>query len=78
MDNFIYFSKNRLVEEKFEKDFGFKMDTDFNGQIGHFLGISFQCTKHENNDVSILMSQEAFIDELVNMAELGNDDITLP
>ena len=55
-DDFIYFSKNRIVEEKFEKDFGSKMDTDFNGQICHFLGVSFQCTKHKNNDVSILMS----------------------
>jgi deoxyuridine 5'-triphosphate nucleotidohydrolase len=78
VDDFIYFSKSKAVEEKFEKAFDQKIDIDWNGQIDYFLGIQFQCKRHENNDVSILLSQEAFIDTIINSADLQHDDITTP
>lgn len=71
VDDFIYFSKSRGVEKEFEKRFGEKIDIDFNGQIGYFLGINFQCKRHQDNTVSILANQEAFIDNLVELAGLS-------
>ena len=59
------------MEEKFKKDFGDRIDTDFNGKIGYFLGINFQTTQHDDGNVSILMSQEAFIDHLSALAGLN-------
>ena len=71
VDDFVYFSEDSEVEEKFKTDFGAKIDTDFNGKIGYFLGINFQTTKHDDGNVSILMTQEAFIDNLAAIAGLN-------
>jgi hypothetical protein len=76
VDDFVYFSSSKIVEEKFENDFGAAIDTDFNGQIGYFLGINFECKKDENGEVTIHMGQEAFIDNLCQMANLDNDNVT--
>ena len=70
VDDFIYFSESKEVEEKFEKDFGNLIDIDFNGKIGYFLGINFKSKSENDGHVSILMSQEAFIDNLSNMCGL--------
>ena len=78
VDDFLYFSKSKQVEEKYKREFIKKIDIDWNGQIDYFLGIKFQCKHHENNDVSILLSQEAFTDSLVDLAQLQSDDITTP
>ena len=78
IDDFIYFSKSKKVEEKFETEFTQKIDIDWNGQIDYFFGIKFQCKCHRNNDVLILMNQEAFVDTLVKLAELQSDDINTP
>jgi deoxyuridine 5'-triphosphate nucleotidohydrolase len=78
VDDFIYFSASPKVEEKFKKDFGDNIDTDFNGQIGYFLGINFECKKDEDGDVTIHMGQEAFVDNLCQMANLDNSNVTIP
>ena len=57
---------------EFEQDFRAKLDTDFNGKIGYFLGINFTHETTPSGDISIMMSQEAFVDNLVQMA--GLDD----
>ena len=46
--------------------------------MGYFLGINFTCTKHENGDVSILLSQEAFIDSLAALANLTTPNMNYP
>jgi deoxyuridine 5'-triphosphate nucleotidohydrolase len=76
VDDFVYFSRSSKVEEKFVQDFGNEIDTDFNGQIGYFLGINFECTKDKNGDVTIHMGQEAFVDNLCQMAKLDNSNVT--
>jgi hypothetical protein len=63
------------VEEKFKKDLGDKIDTDFNGQIGYFLGINFECQKDPEGEVTIHMGQEAFVDNLCQMANLDNSNV---
>ena len=75
VDDFIYFSQSPTVEKKFEEKFGSKITTDFNGQIGYFLGINFNCIRHDNNDVSLHLSQEAFIDNLSQLANLDGTDV---
>ena len=70
VDDIYYFSESREVESKFESDISKEIDIEFNGQVGYFLGINFECKRHNNNAVSILMNQESFIDNLVEMAEL--------
>jgi hypothetical protein len=74
VDDFVYFSPSASVEEKFANDFGNSIDTDFNGQIGYFLGINFECKKEDNGDVTIHMGQEAFVDNLCQMANLDNSN----
>ena len=75
VDDFLYFSESEEVEKVFEERFGNEIDTDFNGQIGYFLGINFDCTRHEDNHVTIHLSQEAFVDNLCEMAGLLSDAV---
>lgn len=78
VDDFIYFSSSRDVEKKFEKDFSSKMDMDLNGPVTYFLGIKFTTQTDENGDVSIQLSQEAFIESLVQSTGLDGDGVTEP
>jgi hypothetical protein len=71
VDDLIYFSQSDKVQDKFEKDFGNKLDTTFSGDIDYFLGIKFDCKHNENGDVSIMMSQEAFIESLCESVKLN-------
>ena len=53
--------------------------TTFNGEVSHFLGITFNCSRHEDNHVSIHISQEPFIDTLLVKAGLdGPNSATAP
>jgi hypothetical protein len=78
VDDFIYFSESTAVESKFEKDFSSKMPMEFNGQINYFLGINFNCKRHDDGHVSILLNQEAFVDTLVLSTKLDGDAFNLP
>jgi hypothetical protein len=71
VDDLIYFSQSDKVLTKFKKDFGDKLDTMFSGDIDYFLGIKFDCKKNKNGDVSIMMSQEAFIESLCESVNLN-------
>ena len=79
VDDFIYFSDSDEVEKKFEEQFGSQVKTTFDGDITHFLGINFTCVRHSTDDVSIHLSQEAFIDTLLVKAGLdGPECATAP
>ena len=78
VDDIIHFSQSRQVEEKFESDFKTKIDIEFNGRIGHFLGINFTCVTHQDNNISIHLSQEAFIESMATTAKLTNSHMTHP
>ncbi len=78
VDDFIYFSQSREVEEKFEKEFGSKIPMDFNGDITYFLGINFKCKRHPDGNVSIFLSQQAFIENLVETAGLSGRAVNTP
>jgi hypothetical protein len=78
VDDFFYFSASKAIETKFEKDFGTKIDMEFNGPVTYFLGIKFNTSKDAQGNVNIQMSQEAFIDSLVQSAGLDGDRVTEP
>ena len=73
VDDFIYFSSSRKVEQKFERLFSSKIDMDLNDEVSYFLGIKFQNHRDENGVVTIKMNQEAFTDTLVQLAKLEGD-----
>ena len=76
VDDFVYFSQDPEVEAEFEKKLNAKHTTDFMGQVSHFLGIRFQWRKHDDETISVHMSQEAFIDNLISEAGLQHDSAT--
>ena len=78
VDDVIYFSESRQVEQHFEEAFKSKIDIEFNGQIGFFLGINHTCIRHDDGNVSIHMSQEAFIDSIANIANLSDPNMSYP
>jgi hypothetical protein len=78
VDDFIYFSESDEVELKFEKDFGALLDTDFNNKIGYFLGVKFTTKRTNDGNVHILMTQEPFIENLCQIAELDSPAVNEP
>mmetsp|Transcript_12383 Transcript_12383/g.17657 ORF Transcript_12383/g.17657 Transcript_12383/m.17657 type:complete len:187 (+) Transcript_12383:2649-3209(+) len=80
VDDCIYFSESREVEELFEtrvqKESNNKIT--FMGRITHFLGIKFD-TMYCNNNAYLFMSQTAFIESLAGMFNIQeNPSVTSP
>ena len=78
VDDFIYFSESREVEKQFETLFGNEIPMEFNGPVSYFLGVNFTHTRHSDGNVSILLSQEAFIEALVQHAGLDGEGVNIP
>jgi hypothetical protein len=78
VDDFIYYSASSEVEKKSETDFQSKLDMELNGKVSHFLGINFKTKTHNDCHMSILLSQEAFIDTLTTIAGLDGKGVTEP
>ena len=75
VDDFIYYSESDEVEKEFERNFGSKMKMEFNGPLDYFLGINFDCKQSPDGEVSILMTQEAFVDQLLTMTNLHDPSV---
>jgi deoxyuridine 5'-triphosphate nucleotidohydrolase len=78
VDDFIYFSKSKATEQKFEQDFSQKVKCTFTPEIDYFLGIKFTHTKHKDGNISIKLSQEAYIDSILEQTKLNSDAINTP
>jgi Reverse transcriptase (RNA-dependent DNA polymerase). len=67
VDDFIYFSTDPTVEQAFEHMLPTKtnLQVDFNGPIHHSLGVKFTHTKHEDGNLTIHLSQEADVYQLL-------------
>jgi len=70
VDDFVYFSKDKAVEEHFESTLKSKTNVDFMGQVTHFLGIRFQWRTTPDSHIHVHLSQEAFAQNLVAQAGL--------
>lgn len=67
VDDFIYFSSDPSVEMAFETLLPSKtsLQLEFNGPLHHFLGVKFTHSYTSNGDLSIHVSQEADIHQLL-------------
>ena len=74
VDDFCYWSQSDEVEKKFETDFGSKFKIDFQKEITHFLGIKFQCNKDSSGHVTVFMSQETDILDLIHSTKLEDSN----
>ena len=56
VDDFIYFSESREVEQQFESPFRRKFKVDFQNEISHFLGLKFTTVRHTDGNIDIYES----------------------
>jgi hypothetical protein len=78
VDDFIYFSKSKSVESKFETEFASHVPVKFTPEVDYFLGIKFTNKKHSNGDVEIKISQTAYIDATVKQFGLDKAAVITP
>ncbi len=78
VDDIAYFSESESVETKFEKEFGSRIKTTFNGIIDYFLGIRFTHFTDDQGNLTTYLSQEAFVDNLVAQCILDGKAVTCP
>ena len=64
VDDFVHFSESDKVEKEFKSRFSSKLDMDLNGPVSYFLCLKFTSTYHDDDHLSVKLSQEAFIDTL--------------
>ena len=72
VDDFIYFSSDPEVEAHFEAELAKKVKVDFMGQADYFLGVQFHWTRHENEHVSVHLSQEAYANHIIDSMSLSD------
>ena len=75
VDDFVYFSKSKAAEQLFEEKFSSKVNVDFNGKIGYFLGINHRVQEHVDRNITIYLNQEAFVDVLAQQHDLHGDHV---
>jgi Reverse transcriptase (RNA-dependent DNA polymerase). len=81
VDDFIYFSADPTVEHAFEQTLPTKtkLQIEFNGPVHHFLGIAFSHSYSTDGHLTIHLSQEADINQLLEDNNLhGTTTITKP
>lgn len=79
VDDFIFFSESDEVEKYFQQKFGEKVKTTFESQVDHFLGLTFHCKRHSDNNISIRLSQEPFIENLLERTQMDGPEVyTVP
>ena len=76
VDDFIFFSKSPMVEEKFQTEFAKQVTkVTFSPQVDYFLGIKFDCSRQSQDQVTIKLSQAAFAENLLIQHNMHTDDI---
>jgi hypothetical protein len=81
VDNIIYFSVSNKVERKFESLLSTIGEVDFMGQVSHFLGIEFSWKFHPDENLSVSLTQQSFVEtllEALNLSNLSTSSYTLP
>ena len=75
VDDLIFFSASDKVELQFQQLLDAHFTVDWQGQVTHYLGIRFQWTDLPENNLQVHMSQEAYIDQLLQTHNLIDDAI---
>jgi hypothetical protein len=66
VDDVVYFSPSADVEKKFEALLSTIGEVDFMGQVSHFLGIEFNGHHFQNGELSVTLTQQSFIENLMD------------
>jgi len=66
VDDIIYFSPSEKVEKEFERLLSTIGESDFMGQVSHFLGIEFNWRIHPDGHVSVNLTQQSFTENLLD------------
>jgi hypothetical protein len=72
VDDIIHFSLSDEVERKCEGLLSTIGNVDFMGQVSHFLGIEFSWKHHSNGHLSVCLTQQSFIDTLLDSLGLSS------
>jgi len=72
VDDFVYFSEDAAVESRFENILKSDFKIDFMGTVNWFLGTHFKWSEHHDGHLSVLLSQKAFAQNLVERHRLGS------
>ena len=76
VDDFIFFSKSPDVEQFFQNEFAKKVTkVTFTQTVDFFLGIKFDCIRHNKDSVTIHLSQAAFCENLLIQQNLHEDQV---
>jgi len=73
VDDIIYFSANDDVERKFESLLSTIGNVDFMGQVSHFLGIEFTWKHLPDGHLSVSLTQQSFLDQLLVSLNISID-----
>jgi len=73
VDDIIYFSPSSTVEKKFESLLSTIGEVDFMGQVSHFLGIEFNWHQLSDGNVSVNLTQQSFIENLLDTVGVFSD-----
>jgi hypothetical protein len=65
VDDIIYFSTSDEVERKFETLLSSIGQVNFMGQVSHFLGIEFTWEHHDDNHLTVSLTQQSFAEDLI-------------
>jgi hypothetical protein len=76
VDDIIYFSTSDAVEKQFETLLSSLGSVDFMGQVSHFLGIEFTWKFQSNGHLSVSLTQQSFIDTLLETLGISIDGIS--
>ena len=71
VDDLIYFRTSRGTEIAFERKLQSLVAVDFMGEVNNFLGIKFSWIREFDDHVSVRFTQEAFVDHLIDIADLS-------
>jgi hypothetical protein len=76
VNDIIYFSASDDVEKKFEDMLSTIGSVDFMGQVSLFLGTEFAWVHHEDGHVTVSLTQQSFIETLMESLELESCQIS--
>jgi hypothetical protein len=66
VDDIIYFSTSDNVEKQFESNLSTIGSVDFMGQVSMFLGTEFTWVHHDDDHVTVTLTQQSFIETLTD------------
>lgn len=76
VDDFIYFSPDPDVELAFEEALATRVKVDFMGDVDYFLGTQFTWTRHDDGHVSVHLSQEGYVNQVVEAMGLQDSNVS--